>query len=164
MFFSHWQLTENWEVSSIPHNFCISALFCDNGWRDGDSIFDNQIAFYFVVFIQQIFWLFCLTAMLKLIVPIIYCNDEKDLVYFSCSCNVKQQEEGDQKTPEKNNTLHFYFSVSSCQLEELLLENLYYFSASYLSTSQFIVIYTAFYIELIFFFIISGIEIAHSKW
>ena len=39
---------------------------------------------------------------------IIYCNVEKDLVYFSWSCNVEQQEKGDQKTGEKANTLHFY--------------------------------------------------------
>ena len=82
---------------------------------------------------------------------IFYCNVEKDLVYFSWSCNVKQQEEGDQKTPEKNNTLHFYLFESLCQLKELLLEDLFYFSATYLSTSsQFIVISTAFFIELNF--------------
>ena len=76
---------------------------------------------------------------------IFYCNVEKDLVYFSWPCSVEQQEEGDQKTPEKNNTLHFYLSESLCQLKELLLEDLFYFSASYLSTSQFILISTAFF-------------------
>ena len=39
---------------------------------------------------------------------IFYCNVEKDLVYFSWSDTVEQQEEGDQKTQERNNTLHFY--------------------------------------------------------
>ena len=77
---------------------------------------------------------------------IFYSNVEKDLVYFSWSCSVgsvEQQEEGDQKTRERNNTLHFYLWVSlRCQLKELL-KDLYYFSASYLSNSQFIVISTA---------------------
>ena len=43
---------------------------------------------------------------------IFYCNVEKDLVYFSWSDTVEQQEEGDQKTQERNNTLHFYLWVS----------------------------------------------------
>ena len=63
MFERLWQL----KYQLFPHNFCISALFCDNEWRDSNSIFDNQIAFYSVVLIQKIFWLFRFTAMLKLI-------------------------------------------------------------------------------------------------